>query len=88
MTTQNQCIDCHQSASKLRFEPLSIECIHCHNEDYQAAVNPNHILGNFSTNCNDCHSMNAFTWGGSGFNHAFFSPISNIDFAKSTLKYL
>ena len=68
-----ECMDCHQSASNLRFEPLSIECIHCHNKDYQAAVNPNHILGNFSTNCNDCHSMNAFTWGGSGFNHAFFS---------------
>ena len=34
--------------------------------------NPNHVLGNFSTECIDCHFMTAFSWTGSGFNHSFF----------------
>ena len=67
-----ECEDCHPSASLLRFEPLRIECIACHQEDYAAATNPNHVQGNISTNCVECHSMNAFTWSGSGFNHFFF----------------
>jgi hypothetical protein len=66
------CQDCHPSASQLRFEPLGVECIDCHMQEYQAADNPNHVAGNFSTQCIDCHAMTAFTWTGSGFNHAFF----------------
>ncbi|MFC2115874.1 hypothetical protein ACFLTU_05325 [Bacteroidota bacterium] len=69
---QADCMDCHPSASLLRFEPLRIECVDCHMEDYAAASNPNHVLGNVSTNCIECHSMSAFTWAESGFNHFFF----------------
>ncbi len=67
-----ECQACHPSASLLRFEPLRIECIDCHLEDYTAATNPNHVQGNISTDCIECHSMNAFTWSGSGFTHFFF----------------
>jgi hypothetical protein len=67
-----ECLDCHPSASLLRFEPLSIECIDCHREDYASAANPNHVLGNISTNCIECHLINSFTWAGAGFNHFFF----------------
>jgi predicted CXXCH cytochrome family protein len=67
-----QCLDCHPSASLLRFEPLGVECVDCHMQDYQAAVNPSHVSGNFSTECMDCHSMTASTWGSEGFNHSFF----------------
>ena len=67
-----ECLDCHPSASLLRFEPLRIECIDCHQDDYTAATSPNHVQGNISTDCLECHSMNAFTWGGAGFNHFFF----------------
>lgn len=66
------CSQCHPSASLLRFEPLGIECIDCHQEDYQATTNPNHVQSNFSTNCIDCHSIDAFSWSSSGFNHDFF----------------
>lgn len=66
------CEDCHPSASLLRFEPLRIECIDCHREDYTSATNPNHVLGNISTDCLECHLMHAFSWSGSGFNHLFF----------------
>ncbi len=66
------CYSCHPSASLLRFEPLGIECFDCHKKDYEATTNPNHVTGNFSTNCTDCHLLNAFTWGGTNFTHAFF----------------
>jgi len=67
-----ECQDCHPSASLLRFEPLRIECFDCHQEDYAAASNPNHVQGNVSTDCIECHSMSAYTWSGAGFNHFFF----------------
>ncbi len=67
-----QCLDCHPSASLLRFEPVGVECVDCHMQDYQSASEPNHVLGNLSTECLECHSMTSFTWGGSGFNHSFF----------------
>jgi len=66
------CSDCHISASNLQFEPLGIECFDCHKADYLAATNPNHVEGNFSTNCVECHAMYAFTWTGSGIDHSFF----------------
>jgi len=66
------CYSCHPSASLLRFEPLGVECIDCHQKDYDATTSPNHVQGNFSTECLDCHNINAFSWSGSGFNHSFF----------------
>ena len=66
------CYDCHQSASLLQFEPLGVECVDCHLADYQATTSPNHIEGNYSTECMDCHQMNAFTWSGANFTHNLF----------------
>jgi hypothetical protein len=66
------CSDCHSSASILLFEPLGIECIDCHEDDYLSATSPNHVENNYSTNCTDCHAMYAFTWTGSGIDHSFF----------------
>lgn len=68
----SDCSSCHPSASLLRFEPQGVECVDCHLSDYQATTNPSHTQGNFSTNCSECHLMNAFTWTGSGINHEFF----------------
>jgi len=66
------CYSCHPSASQLKFEPLGIECIDCHQQDFQATTNPNHVESNFSTNCTDCHFQNAFSWTGTSINHDFF----------------
>ncbi|MDP3463575.1 MAG: hypothetical protein Q8S18_12355 [Bacteroidales bacterium] len=66
------CIDCHKEVSGLRFDPLPTECYSCHQEDYQTAKVPDHVAGNYSTNCIECHNINAFGWEGAGFNHAFF----------------
>jgi mRNA-degrading endonuclease YafQ of YafQ-DinJ toxin-antitoxin module len=66
------CYSCHPSASQLKFELLGVDCYDCHKTDFITAVNPNHVEGAFSTNCIDCHNINAFSWSGSGFNHSFF----------------
>ncbi len=66
------CLDCHPSASMLHFEPLGVECVDCHIQDYHSAANPNHVQENYSTECIVCHTMTAFTWTGAGYNHAFF----------------
>lgn len=66
------CYDCHKTASTLRFEPLDTDCYSCHQEDYLTAQSPNHIEANYSTDCTQCHQMNAFGWTGSDINHSFF----------------
>ncbi|MBT4968684.1 MAG: hypothetical protein HOA61_04860 [Bacteroidetes bacterium] len=66
------CYDCHKSASLLDFEPLGIECMDCHQQDYYSTSEPNHTTAGFSTECSECHRIGAFEWGSSGFNHVFF----------------
>lgn len=66
------CAACHTSPSLLEFQPLGVECIDCHRQDYQATTNPNHVQAGLSTNCFDCHRVDAFEWTSSGFNHDFF----------------
>ena len=66
------CQSCHQSASLLRFEPLGVECADCHMAEYQASTEPNHVEANMSMECDECHSLTAFSWSGAGFAHQFF----------------
>ncbi len=68
------CFDCHTNASPslLNFGPLGVNCIDCHQKDYDATTNPNHSAGGYSTNCVECHNMTANSWSGAGINHDFF----------------
>jgi hypothetical protein len=66
------CIACHVSASNLEFQPLGVECVDCHRQDYMATTNPNHVQSGISTDCMDCHRIDAFEWTSKGFNHDFF----------------
>lgn len=66
------CVSCHTSASKLEFQPLGVECIDCHRQDFLATTSPNHVEAGFSTNCIDCHKIDAIQWSSTGFNHDFF----------------
>lgn len=82
--SEADCSQCHTniisasaSASFLRFDPLGIECIDCHRNDYLATTKPNHQESNFSTNCIDCHKFNSYSWFGSGINHDFF-PLKGV----------
>jgi len=65
------CNSCHRSLSQLRFETMGIECIDCHREQYVSA--PNHVSGNYSRECLDCHTINSKIWTSTvGFSHEFF----------------
>jgi len=68
------CYDCHTSLSEslLRFELLGVECYDCHKDKYLATTQPDHVQGNYSTNCEECHLMTSFDWTGANLNHSFF----------------
>jgi hypothetical protein len=66
------CIQCHKSENPVRFDVPGIECIDCHSADYTSAKNPDHVASGISKECSTCHKVNAFQWGGSGYNHDFF----------------
>jgi mRNA-degrading endonuclease YafQ of YafQ-DinJ toxin-antitoxin module len=70
--TTADCAACHTSASRLEFEPLGVECIDCHRQDFLATTNPSHVQTGFSTKCIECHKMDAHEWSASGINHDFF----------------
>ncbi|WP_319592237.1 hypothetical protein [uncultured Draconibacterium sp.] len=66
------CSACHTSASLLEFQPLGVECIDCHRQDYYATTAPNHVEAGYSTDCMECHQIDAFSWAAQGINHDFF----------------
>ena len=66
------CSQCHKSDNPVRFDVPGIECINCHYDDYASAKNPDHVASGISKDCTSCHKMNAFQWGGAGYNHDFF----------------
>ena len=66
------CIECHKSETNLRFDRIGNECINCHRETFNNAQNPNHVTGNYSTNCIECHNPQLKEWTPSNFNHDFF----------------
>jgi hypothetical protein len=69
------CSACHTSASNLEFQPLGITCYDCHKTNYESTTNPNHRQSGLSTDCVQCHRIDAFEWNSTGFNHDFF-PLS------------
>jgi len=47
------CTDCHINN---QLSGLSLECVGCHQQEYNGASEPNHISALFPTSCEDCHS--------------------------------
>jgi hypothetical protein len=76
------CRSCHSSYDNLLFPPQSISCFSCHSKQYYATTSPNHVQSNFSTNCDDCHSMTSFTWGNTNFDHSFFPLVGGHNIAN------
>ena len=66
------CAQCHVSASKLKFEPLGIRCFDCHKSNYYSTTAPNHVKANYSTDCQQCHSLSSQTWSTMSVDHSFF----------------
>jgi hypothetical protein len=66
------CAQCHSRYIDLYFEPISIDCFSCHENDYNSASFPNHIAAGFSTDCEMCHSINSDGWAATSIIHDFF----------------
>jgi hypothetical protein len=52
------CLDCHTNN---QYTGTSTECYFCHDADFTKAENPNHLNGNFSELCGDCHTEEDWT---------------------------
>ncbi len=63
-----RCTDCHTSGV---FTGLSTDCYSCHQQDFTATTNPNHIQSGFSTACLTCHTTNP-GWKPATFDHSSF----------------
>lgn len=58
------CFSCHRGK---KFTGLSKDCYSCHRQTYEATTNPNHMKGNFGTDCASCHTING--WRPANFDH-------------------
>ncbi|MAT53475.1 MAG: hypothetical protein CMN32_03270 [Saprospirales bacterium] len=63
---QNDCAACHNG----NYNNTPNTCYGCHADDYNMATNPNHAANQFPTDCEDCHTENA--WIPSTFTHSFW----------------
>ena len=59
-----ECSSCHLNG---QFKNTAMECYPCHQTVLANILNPNHITGQFSRNCSDCHNLIA--WKPSTFDH-------------------
>ncbi|MCX6283387.1 MAG: hypothetical protein NTW31_04020 [Bacteroidetes bacterium] len=50
--------DCGQCHVNGNYTNISKECVSCHQANYNATTNPNHITASFPTSCIDCHTTN------------------------------
>ena len=64
------CTECHANGYN-----LPQNCYGCHQAEYQATSDPNHISAGFPTQCESCHFPNHLTWSQAVFNHNF--PINS-----------
>ena len=61
------CADCHKGGAVGQFQGLSIQCYSCHQKTFQQTNAPNHVTSGFSTQCEQCHTIN--TWLNATFDH-------------------
>jgi hypothetical protein len=53
------CVECHRDLREKTFSRVAVECLSCHEADYQAAAakgGPDHAALGFGTVCQQCHS--------------------------------
>ncbi len=62
------CIDCHIGE---KYTNTPVDCNSCHQKDYIAATNPNHIASNLPTDCESCHTTTP-GWKPATFDHSKF----------------
>ena len=70
---QQACSACHQVATG--YAGLDPSCVACHQQAFQAAVDPNHVAAGFPTDCRTCHGTTS--WVGATFEHPASFPLAN-----------
>ncbi len=70
------CQSCHRNQQQGDFAMLTTDCISCHQQDYLATENPNHVANSFMTNCQECHEMNDWSPAFLGSHDVFFPIFS------------
>ena len=63
-TDMVKCTDCHVNN---QLTGLPRDCYGCHQKNFEAVSDPNHVLGNFPHDCTTCHSEE--TWSPAAFDH-------------------
>jgi hypothetical protein len=63
ISIKNDCTTCHNE----NYTTTPNQCFDCHQTDYQNAMNPQHQSAGFNTDCETCHSEDA--WIPSSFDH-------------------
>jgi len=63
-----KCADCHTTGNYSDAKP---DCNSCHQADYIATTNPNHVQSRFPVTCHTCHSLSP-GWKPAIFDHNFF----------------
>lgn len=58
-----QCADCHAAS----YRGTSSICYDCHQRDFTAAADPDHVGADFPHDCRQCHGY--VSWAGATFNH-------------------
>jgi len=69
LTGEHASLDCSQCHIGGVYSGLSQDCYSCHSANFQSA--PNHVAGNYSHNCEECHSTTA--WLPAAFDHSSFA---------------
>jgi hypothetical protein len=62
------CSDCHTNGN---YVSTSADCYSCHQKNYLATTNPNHVTNGFAKTCQNCHTVNV-TWKPASLNHSKF----------------
>lgn len=73
LTGSHSISDCSKCHDINDYSKISVECVSCHQADYNNAANPKHTTPAFSTNCTLCHSTSPGWKPVSGNFHNMFS---------------
>ena len=63
------CEACHPREQGFDYGATGTECIDCHESDYRAAAEPDHVLGGYDLDCSLCHSPVFQGWTDDNFRH-------------------
>jgi nitrate/TMAO reductase-like tetraheme cytochrome c subunit len=68
LTGAHQAVACNSCHVNNQYQNIPTACYDCHMADFNGTTNPNHVTGNFSHDCTQCH--NTAGWSPATFNHA------------------